>query len=85
MSLTLIHGGRNYIDAAARAAKHLDKPGQVATAQMSVPGPACVETRVLGKQARHGEAISGSGTDRLHQTTNAQNADYPFHIVGQDV
>jgi AcrR family transcriptional regulator len=27
MSLTLIHGGRNYIDAAARAARHLIKPG----------------------------------------------------------
>ena len=23
--------------------------------------------------------------DRFHQTANAQNADYPFHIVGQDV
>ena len=27
MSLTLIHGGRKYIDAAARAAKYLIKPG----------------------------------------------------------
>jgi AcrR family transcriptional regulator len=27
MSLTLIHGGRHYIDAAARAARHLIKPG----------------------------------------------------------
>ena len=39
----------------------------------------------LGRQARHGDAMPGSGPDRLHQTTNAQNADYPFHIVGQDV
>jgi len=23
--------------------------------------------------------------DRLHQATNAQNADCPFHVVGQDV
>jgi hypothetical protein len=28
---------------------------------------------------------SSSGADRLHQTTNAQNADCPFHVVGQDV
>ena len=23
--------------------------------------------------------------DRFHQPANAQNADYPFHVVGQDV
>jgi hypothetical protein len=23
--------------------------------------------------------------DRLHQAANAQNADHPFHVVGQDV
>ena len=23
--------------------------------------------------------------DRFHQTANAQNADYPFHVVGEDV
>ena len=39
----------------------------------------------LGRQARHGDGRPGLGPDRLHQTTNAQNADYPFHIVGQDV
>ena len=39
----------------------------------------------LGRQARHGEAALGLGPDRLHQATNAQNTDYPFHIVGQDV
>ena len=45
----------------------------------------CENAMFLGRQARHGDAGPGSGADRLHQTTNAQNADYPFHVVGQDV
>jgi hypothetical protein len=48
---------------------------------MSALGPDCVKTRGL--------RLAGMDPilcpDRLHQTTNAQNAHDPFHVVGQDV
>jgi hypothetical protein len=52
---------------------------------MSVPGPACVKTQRLRLAVEVGNDEAILCPDRLHQTTNAQNADYPFHIVGQDV
>ena len=36
-------------------------------------------------QATTGSARAGSRADRFHQSANAQNAHYPFHVVGQDV
>src|SRR5260221_11103232 len=52
---------------------------------MSVVGPACVKTLRL----RLAVLVSGDEAslcpDRLHQAANAQNADHPFHVVGQDV
>jgi len=41
-----------------------------------------VEVCRRSRLAHEGEGLC---SDRLHQTTNVQNADYPFHVVGQDV
>jgi hypothetical protein len=47
--------------------------------------PACVKRRRLRLAVEVGNDEAILCPDCLHQTTNAQNADYPFHIVGQDV
>ena len=52
---------------------------------MSVPGPGCVKTLMFEWQARPGCGKPILCSDRFHQTANAQNAHYPFHVVGQDV
>jgi hypothetical protein len=51
-----------------------------------VQDPDCVKTRMLRLQGAAGWLMKPSlCPDCLHQTTHAQNADYPFHVVGQDV
>ena len=53
---------------------------------MSALGPDCVKTHVLvvGRQGEvPGKPILCS--DRFHQSANAHNAHYPFHVVGEDV
>jgi len=49
-------------------------------------GPDCVKNADVGF-CRRSRLLTKARlcSDRLHQTTNAQNADYPFHVVGQDV
>ena len=52
--------------------------------RQNLKGPDCVKTWMF----RLRDAVPEWPIlcpDRLHQTTNAQNADYPFHVVGQDV
>jgi hypothetical protein len=53
---------------------------------MSEKGPDCVKTRML-EFAGGADWLTKARLclDRLYQTTNAQDADYPFHVVGQDV
>src|ERR1700691_5863030 len=51
---------------------------------MSAWGPDCVKTRFSWKGGA-GSAKPISCSDRLYQSADAQNAHYPFHIVGQDV
>ena len=49
-------------------------------------GSDCVKTQMLGfAGAADWLTKARLSSDRLHQTTYAQNADYPFHVVGQDV
>ena len=72
-------------------AGHIDVIGDIIeiarrlTDAMSASGPACVKTRRLRLAVEVGNDEAILCPDCLHQTTNAQNADYPFHIVGQDV
>lgn len=47
--------------------------------------PGCVKTLVLEVGAGSRPARLTLSPDRLRQATNAQNADYSFHVVGQDV
>ena len=54
--------------------------------QIDANDPDCVKTRMLRFAGAASWLMKPSlCSDRLHQTTNAQNADYPFHVVGQDV
>ena len=46
--------------------------------------PDCVKTRFSGK-GWVGSTKSISCSDRFYQSADAQNAHYPFHVVGQDV
>src|SRR6202158_4236805 len=53
---------------------------------MSEVGPGCVKTRTFMVCMRTSwPARPALGADRFYQTTNAQNAHHPFHVVGQDV
>jgi len=56
-----------------------------ARCQSDAIDPACVKRRRLRLAVEVGNDEAILCPDCLHQTTNAQNADYPFHIVGQDV
>jgi hypothetical protein len=54
--------------------------------RMSVEGPDCVKTRMLGFSGAAGWLMKPMlCSDRFHQSANAQNAHDPFHVVGQDV
>jgi hypothetical protein len=57
----------------------------LANPEPSTHDPACVKRRRLRLAVEVGNDEAILCPDCLHQTTNAQNADYPFHIVGQDV
>jgi len=53
---------------------------------MSELGPDCVKTRMLRFAGAAGWRMKPIlCTDRFHQSADAQNADYPFDVVGQDV
>jgi hypothetical protein len=72
---------------------HLDRTAYVtrkrdgrSSGRMSVPGPDCVKTRMLRFAGAAGWLMKPLlCSDRFHQPANAQNADNPFHVVGQDV
>jgi hypothetical protein len=51
----------------------------------SVDGPRLCKNAVLVGRAGAGSTEPISCSDRLYQSADAQNAHYPFHIVGQDV
>jgi hypothetical protein len=46
---------------------------------------ACLKTRRLRFAVEVSRDEARLCSDRLHQAANAQNADHPFQIVGQDV
>ena len=52
---------------------------------MSAMGPDCVKTRMLRFAGAAGWLMPSLCPDRFHQSANAENAHYPFHVVGQDV
>jgi len=53
---------------------------------MSALGRDCVKTRMLRFSGAAGWLMNPIlCPDRFHQSANAQNADYPFDVVGQDV
>src|SRR3984885_14614872 len=63
---------------------HYSDQASRATWRMSPVGPGCVKTQFSWKGGA-GSAKPISCSDRLYQSADAQNAHYPFHIVGQDV
>jgi hypothetical protein len=52
---------------------------------MSEVGPACVKTRRLRLAVEVGSDEASLRPDRFYQSADAQNAHYPFHVVGKDV
>jgi hypothetical protein len=56
----------------------------VTSREEALAEPDCVKTRFSGK-GWVGSTKSISCSDRFYQSADAQNAHYPFHVVGQDV